>query len=70
MRIGAVYKRTFGKAFTPYQRVLAHPKISDDVKEKLRTEHATLNPAVLLKEIGRLRKILYDVQRKHGSQMS
>jgi len=70
MRVGAKYKRTFEKAFTPYQRVQAHSKISDDVKEKLRMEHATLNPAVLLKEIGRLRKVLYDVQRKHGSQMS
>lgn len=70
MRVGAKYKRTFEKAFSPYQRVQAHSKISEDVKEKLRMEHATLNPAVLLKEIGRLRKVLYDVQRKHGSQMS
>lgn len=70
VRDGSKYKRTFAKAMTPYQRVLAHPKISEDVKAKLRLEHAKLNPAVLLKEIGRLRGILYDVQRKHGSQIS
>jgi hypothetical protein len=69
VRVGATYKRTFGKAATPYRRVLAHSKISDDVKEKLRAEHVKLNPEVLLKEIGRLRTILYDVQRKHGSQI-
>lgn len=69
VRVEAVYKRTFEKASTPYKRVLAHSKISEEVKEKLRAEHSTLNPEVLLKEIGRLRAVLYDVQRKHGSQI-
>lgn len=69
IRVGAVYKRTYEKATTPYRRVLAHPKISDEAKEKLRLLHATLNPAVLLKEIERLRGVLYDVQRKHGSHI-
>ena len=70
VREGSKYKRTYEKALTPYQRVLAHPKISDDVKEKLRVEHAKLNPAILLKEVERLRGVLYDVQRKHGSQIA
>lgn len=70
VRVGAAYKRTFEKATTPYKRALAHPKISEEVKEKLRAEHATLNPEILLKEIGRLRAVLYDVQRKHGSQIA
>ena len=70
VREGSKYKRTYEKALTPYRRVLAHEKISDDVKEKLRVEHAKLNPAVLLKEVERLRGILYDVQRKHGSQIA
>ncbi len=69
VRVGAKYKRTYEKAQTPYQRVLNHPKISDEVKEKLRAEHVKLNPAVLLKEIEKLRSNLYDVQRKHGSQI-
>lgn len=70
VRVGAAYKRTFEKAATPYKRVLAHQKISDEAKQKLRAEHATLNPEVLLKEIGRLRAVMYDVQRKHGSQIA
>lgn len=69
VRDGSRYKRTFEKALTPYQRVLAHPKIPEEAKEKLRLEHAKLNPAVLLKEVERLRGVLYDVQRKHGSQI-
>ena len=69
VRVGAKYKRTYEKALTPYQRVLAHPKISEEVKTKLRLEHATLNPAVLLKEVWRLKAIVYDMQRKYGSQI-
>jgi hypothetical protein len=68
-RVGAKYRRTYGKALTPYQRVLEHPKIAEEVKEKLRLEHDKLNPAVLLKEVERLRSVLYDTQRKHGSRM-
>lgn len=68
VRVGAMYKRKYEKGTTPYRRVVAHSKIPVEVKEKLRLEHAKLNPAVLLKEIEKLRGILYDVQRKHGSQ--
>jgi len=71
VRIGSKYKKVYEKvAKTPYQRVLEHPNISEDIKEKLREEHATLNPLVMKKEIDRLRSVLYDVQRKHGSQKS
>ena len=53
---------------TPYQRVLNNEHISNDVKEKLRTEHEKLNPAIMKKEIDRRKKILYDVQKKHGTK--
>jgi len=55
------------KAKTPYQRVMEHPDISNDAKEKLRGEHEKLNPAVMKKEIERLKTVLYDVQRKYGT---
>ncbi|KKU14862.1 MAG: hypothetical protein UX22_C0015G0001 [Candidatus Jorgensenbacteria bacterium GW2011_GWA2_45_9] len=70
VREGSKYKRTYEKALTPYQRVRAHSMIPEKVKAMLCLEHAKLNPAVLLKEIERLRTILYDVQRKHGSQIT
>lgn len=66
VRIGAKYKRKYEKAKTPYQRVLEHPKILEEVKTKLKAEHLTLNPKTLLSQIEKLRSKLYDVQRKHG----
>lgn len=62
------WKKRYEKvAKTPYQRVLENEHISDEVKEKLRQEHAKLNPLVMKKEIDRLKKVLYDTQRKHGT---
>jgi hypothetical protein len=62
------WKKRYEKvAKTPYQRVLAHPGISEEVKEKLRQEHALLNPAVLRKEIEKRIRHLYAVQRKQGA---
>ena len=69
VRIGAKYKRTYEKAKTPYQRIMAHEKISDEIKAKLRSEHEKLNPSILLAKIEKLRNKLYDVQKKRGSQM-
>jgi hypothetical protein len=67
VRIGSKYKKKFEKvAKTPYQRVMEHSQMRDEVKERLRVEHATLNPAVLKKEIERLKTIMYDIQRKLG----
>ena len=55
-RIGAKYRRTYEKIpKTPYQRMLEHKDVSEEVKEKLREEHAKLNPLILKKEIDRIR---------------
>ena len=46
------YKRIYEKIpKTPYQRILEHTAITEEVKEKLRQEHAKLNPLILKKEI-------------------
>ncbi len=62
-RIGSKYVRVYDTPQTPYARALAHKKISKAHKERLRTEHATLNPVTLLKEIAKLKKVLADVNR-------
>lgn len=68
VEIDGKWKKKYEKvAKTPYQRVLEHPDIATEVKEKLRLEHAKLNPAVMRKEVERLKAVLYDVQRKHGN---
>lgn len=66
-RIGARWKVTREKiAKTPYQRVLERNDVSEEVKNKLRAEHATLNPATMKKEIDRLVRRVHDVQRRYG----
>lgn len=64
VRIGSKYKRTFEKAAkTPYQRVLEHDSVSHEVKEKLRTMHATLNPLLLKRELDILKKKIFTIQK-------
>lgn len=67
---GKWQKRYEKVAKTPYQRVLENKHVTERAKEKLRQEHAFLNPAVMKKEIDRLRTVLYAVQRKHGTQQN
>jgi hypothetical protein len=65
-KVGAKYVRKYEKAQTPYQRVLAHPAITEDVKEKLRMEHAKLNPLRMKREIDTLTDKLLTVQKRFG----
>lgn len=65
-RVGARYVRTFEKvAQTPYRRLLAHPKVSEEVKERMRTVHATLNPLLLKRRIDTLLKAITNRQLRH-----
>lgn len=67
-RVGARWKVKREKvAKTPYQRVLERNDISLEVKDKLRKEHALLNPAKMKKEVDRLIKIVHDIQRQYGN---
>ncbi|MEK7068968.1 MAG: hypothetical protein AAB947_01140 [Patescibacteria group bacterium] len=65
-RVGAKYVRTFEKVpLSPYQRLLAYPLIPYDVKEKMRTLHATLNPLLLKRKIDTLLKDITNQQSRH-----
>jgi hypothetical protein len=64
---GSKYKRVYEKyPRTPYQRILEHPAISSEVKEKLKKEHAQLNPQTLKKEMAKRLKKVYDIQQRFG----
>ncbi len=66
-RIGARYRRTYEKkAKAPYLRILAHPAVADAVKDRLRREHATLNPLILNREIEKRLQKLYAIQKRYG----
>ena len=58
VRVGAKYVRKYEKeAKTPYERMLEHPAVDEATKERLRQEHARLNPLVLKREMDRLLRL-------------
>lgn len=66
-RVGARWKIAREKvAKTPYQRVMERKDVSEEIKDKLRAKHATLNPAKMKKDIDRLTKQVHDMQRRYG----
>jgi hypothetical protein len=67
-KILSKYRRTYERIpKTPYQRILEHLAVSLEVKERLRQEHASLNPLTLKKEIDKRLKNLYDTQKRFGN---
>ena len=53
-KIGSKYIRRYEAAQPAYRRVMAHPGIVEEVKEKLRAKYATLNPKILRQECDRI----------------
>ena len=58
-KVFSKYKRIYEKIpKTPYQRIMEHKEVTEDVKAKLRQEHLKLNPLVLKQEMAkRLKKV-------------
>ena len=52
-RNGARVKKKYDEPKTPYQRLMDMPDISPKIKQRLKAEYATLNPAQLKREISR-----------------
>ena len=68
-KVFSKYKRIYEKIpKTPYQRILEHKEVSEEVKEKLRQEHSKLNPLVLKNEMEKRLKKVYDIQRQFGNK--
>lgn len=66
-KIKSKYRRMYEKKpKTPYQRIIERPAIEESIKEKLRREHALLNPLLLKREIEKRLKAVYDVQKRYG----
>lgn len=66
-KVRSQYRRIYEKKpKTPYQRILEHPAVDEVVKEKLRKEHALLNPLVMKREIEKRLTAVYDVQKRYG----
>ena len=70
-KLSSRYRRVYEKtAKTPYQRILEHSEVTEEAKEKLRQEHAKLNPLILKKEIDKRIRNLYDIQKRFGHSHS
>lgn len=66
-KVQSKYRRTYErKPKTPYQRILEHAAADQSVKERLRKEHALLNPLVMKREIEKRLKTVYDIQKRYG----
>ena len=62
-RGGAKYVRRYEtQAKTPYQRISEHVSITEEVKERLRLEHAMLNQLHLKRQIDTLIQKIYKIQ--------
>jgi len=57
-RIGSKVTKRYDEAKTPYRRVLASPDIEDEIKMKLKSQYAMLNPAELKRKITKLQNKL------------
>ena len=65
-RIGAKYHRVFEKiAKTPYRRLQEHTAIPATIRERVRKEHAALNPVLLKEKLDTLQKKVFEMQRRH-----
>jgi hypothetical protein len=58
VREGARVHKRYDRARTPFERVLASPDITEEVKQALRERAARLNPAALMRTIRRLQRSL------------
>lgn len=66
-KVQSKYRRTYEKRpKTPYQRILEHPVVAEEVKARIRREHAPLNPLVMKREIEKRLRAVYDVQKRYG----
>jgi hypothetical protein len=62
-RIGSKVTKKYDKPLTPYRRILACPDVSDQDKQKLKTQYSKLNPAHLKREIKKLQQRLLNMKK-------
>jgi predicted transcriptional regulator len=67
-RIGGHIKRKYGRAKTPYRRLIESDQISKEEKEKLTAIYQSLNPAELKRKIDKKLDNLYKIYQKKKGQ--
>ena len=69
-RVGGRIKRKYGRAKTPYRRLIESNQISEDEKEKLTSIYDSLNPAELKRNIDKKLDNLYEIYKRKNNQES
>jgi len=69
VKVGSRYVRTFDEARSPYLRMLASDRVSDDIKEKLKSVYETLSLVDLRKKSARLKKEVVEKQKLYGDRL-
>ena len=62
-RVGSKVKKRYDTAKTPYQRVLDSDQVADEIKQRLREQYQSLNPAALRRTIETLQDALWQTTR-------
>ena len=62
-RMGSKVVKRYEQPKTPYQRLLESPSVDRKVKQRLKNEYASLNPAQLKREIMLLQQVLWKAVR-------
>lgn len=66
VRAGSKYKRVYDKAKTPYQRVLEHDNIDQEIKNELKQKHDQFNPLLLKQETDKMIREIFKLQKRYG----
>ena len=59
LRTGSRVTRHYDTPQTPYQRVLAHPKVDQSIKDTLSAQYRSLNVVTLKRELDKLQRLLF-----------
>jgi hypothetical protein len=63
------HRKVYEKAgMTPYSRLLANPKVSNEIKKKLQIEHEKLNPKILHDKLTKMKHDILQANRLTTSQ--
>jgi hypothetical protein len=63
-RVGSKVRKVYDKPMSPYQRLLASPDLSDEVKAELRLRYQRYNPVLLQQEVHRAVDALMEQNRR------
>jgi hypothetical protein len=69
-RIGAKVRKVYDRPMSPYQRLMAYPKLPEEVRAGLTSRYRSYNPVVLQREVNAAIKALIDIHTQQAGTVS